>query len=370
MKADIKNLDVFRARAARALADIHLGNDQKPTEWDGVRLSPDEFPAPHLVLFTLRDLLGLKAMGRREKVAWSLVASFKGVPFEVSLRKFGFQYIVPEDTPEDIRQQLVASLKKAAELAASCLKTFAEEQMVLANVTIENQYRVFDGAYRFFREQAKNGYENAPSGPLDALLDPTLSQAGYCAGAMLNAYFSLLEHLLVLVLPFTGFEPGDGALRRFASETWDIKFAKLFDLENDTTARRIREILGGIKKRFRNPISHGGFDKEGTLFHFHVPGLSSLPALLTKYEVSIERYVTPIPRAVFETLCGQLDECDRLLEESVIGPGVRYARVCLPVSFSKGFRDRCRAAAQSPEVLEALIEQQIEVMDRHVNMDY
>src|SRR5262245_46642541 len=41
-------------------------------------------------------------MGRGEKVAWSLDASFKGVPFEISLRKFGFQYIVPKGTPEAV----------------------------------------------------------------------------------------------------------------------------------------------------------------------------------------------------------------------------------------------------------------------------
>src|SRR5436190_16693409 len=79
-------------------------------------------------------------------------------------------------------------------------------------------------------------------------------------------------------------------------------------------------MLAAIKKQFRNPISHGGFDNQGTLFHFHVPGLSALPALLTRHNVSIERYATPISRAEFERLCGQLDECDGLLEQSAIGP--------------------------------------------------
>jgi hypothetical protein len=120
-----------------------------------------------------------------------------------------------------------------------------------------------------------------------------------------------------------------------------------------TPAGRDIDMLGAIKKQFRNPISHGGFDEQGTLFHFHVPGLSALPALLTSFNVSIERYATPISRAEFERLCGQLDECDGLLEQSVIGPGVRYARMCLPVSFSKDFRDRCRAATQSDEALES-----------------
>ena len=92
--------------------------------------------------------------------------------------------------------------------------------------------------------------------------------------------------------------------------------------------------------------------------------------LLADYKASVERFVTLVSKSEFEILCRQLDECDALFEESTIGPGVKYARTCLPVSFSAQFRAACHKAAKSPEALREFIDYQIEIVDMHMNMDY
>lgn len=363
------SIEHYRAVAARALAAIQPPGDQHVGKTDCRRLPPAQFRVPDLVRYALTRLVDLKDLGRGEKVAWSIDARFCDLPFQIALRKFGFQVCVPEGTSEDLLLQLIRSLQVAAKLAARSLADFAAEQVEAGNVTIENQYRIFDGAYRFFRQEATDRYQKSPNGRF-LLYNTSLSEAGYCAGAMLNAYFSRLEHVLVLILPFTCIDLTQGGLRRFASDIWQDKFKTLFKLHTDATAKRIHDVLKDIKDTFRNPISHGGFDKKETFFYFHVAGIAALPARLTGHDVCIEHYSTLITKPEFERLCQQLDECDTLLDQSTIGLGVRYVQTGLPTSFSTKFRTAAQEAARSSTTFEEFMERQMENFDRHVNMDY
>jgi hypothetical protein len=364
-------LDRFRVIAVHALAEITPPVDENhPTQWSGYQLDFEEFPTPDLVRFALTRLRDIKALGPGEKVAWSIDACFGDVPFQIAYRKFGFQLVVPKGTPEEIAQRLILCLKKAARLAARSLEEVAHQQIDSGNVSIDNKYRIFDGAYQFFRQEASARFQENPNSGFGVVFAPKFAEAGYCAGAMVNAYFSRLEHLLVLALPFTDFDPGNGALRKFAEALWDDKFTTVFDLSTDEVAKRTRDMLGKIKKQFRNPISHGGFDKKGTAFHFHVPGIAAVPALLSNYKVSIERFVTSITKPEFETLCAELDDCDRLLESTKLGPGIRFAQRLLPVSFSETQRMKYRNVAEHPERFEAFLEHETDILDMHMNMDY
>src|SRR5262249_2413038 len=158
------------------------------------------------------------------------------------------------------------------------------------NVTIENQYHRFDGAYRFFREKARGAYDtptplphvtqrDGRGRPVAWSCEPWRSEieGGYLAGAMVGAYFSRLEHLLVLVLPLLGFDPSGGALVRFVAATWDQKWRQVFDLASDRRAKSTYDRLRRIKETVRNPLSHGGFAKKGTSFFFHVEKIGALP---------------------------------------------------------------------------------------------
>jgi hypothetical protein len=86
------------------------------------RLGFEDFALPDLVLFALTRLRGIKGLGRGEKIAWSVDARFRDVPFQIALRKRGFELHVPEGTPEEATTELVHCLKKAGGIAASCLK--------------------------------------------------------------------------------------------------------------------------------------------------------------------------------------------------------------------------------------------------------
>ncbi len=360
----------YQAVAARVLAGIGPPTDQSHVaQWEGRRFELHEFPLPSLVLFSLTRLLNLKAEGRGEKIAWSLDATFCDLPFQLAERKSGFQIVVPKGTAEETLIQLVQLLRKAAALAIRSLEDFAKRQVEAGDVTIPSQLPFFEGSYMFFRQQATKRFRESAT-DIYALFDPKVREGGYCAGAMLNAYFSRLEHLLLLVLPFANFEPSGGALRDYAQKRWQDKLTTIIDLAQDQTAKKFRDTLGRIASTFRNPISHGGHDKKDTIFHFRVPGFSYLPAHLDTGRITFERFVTPITKAEFEMLCETLDECDALLEQTTLAAGFKFARVCEHVSFSAEFQDQCRKAARSPEALESFIDDHHFIVDMDANMDW
>jgi len=72
--------------------------------------------------------------------------------------------------------------------------------------------------------------------------------------ACVNAFFSLLEHRLVLVLPFIDFDPADGALTAFIGARWGDKFRRVFDVASDSTAHAIYDRLHRIAEAYRNSV--------------------------------------------------------------------------------------------------------------------
>jgi hypothetical protein len=182
------------------------------------------------------------------------------------MEKFGLRLYLPEGTPSELRLALLHCIQKACKLAETCLRDVAEVQIQNGNVTIQNQYHQFINAYRFFRDKASQAYEAPPPEPVVMRRDekgvptwttysPFTSQieGGYLAGAMLDAYFSWLEHVLVLVLPFIDFVPGDGHLLRFVGATWDEKWRTIFDLSTDNEAKEAYDLLKRIKEAVREP---------------------------------------------------------------------------------------------------------------------
>jgi hypothetical protein len=378
------DLTETRRRAAYALADIlPPPRGRESNEWERHPLSASEFPVPELILFAMTRLRDLESFGPGEKLRWGVSATFRGTSFSITLEKFGLRLYVPESTSSEVRLALIRCLRTATNLAEACLREVAQYQTGTGNATIENRYHHFERAYRFFREKAREAYDAPPPEPVVMSRDqngrPTgwssepwkpQIEGGYMAGAMLDAYFSWLEHALVLVLPFIDFEPADGALVRFVGATWDGKWRTIFDLTADQGAKQVYDDLRRIKETVRNPIAHGGFGKKGTSFFFHVEGIGALPALLTRHGRSFEFIITRVPHATYQQLCQQLDVCDAFLQGSKLRAGLRYAQAGLDVALSEGFRGQCREASRSEEELGEFIEHQSYLADMHTNMDY
>jgi hypothetical protein len=370
-------------RAAKAalpdLEDVATTPALSPHE-----LSRDEFPLPDLILFGLTRLCDLRQYGPAEKLRWGVRGKYQGTTFSITLEKFGLRLYVVSHASVEERASIIGCLRTAVRLAEAHVRTLAQDQVDAGNVTIENQYRFFEGAYRFFRYKAKRAYRTKPPKAKVLRHSPDghvvswssqpfkpLIEGGYYAGAMLDAYFSRLEHSLVLALAFTRFDPREGRLLQFVSANWDEKLRSIFDFGEDDVARKIYEDVRKLKEELRNPLAHGGFAKKGASFNFHVERFGALPVLLSGHGRTVDTFFTRMPEVSYTRACAQFDAFDTFLDQSSIRHGLQFSRSSMNVSFSEESRQEYqRVIAAGNDAFEEFISHRVDEADRHMNMDY
>lgn len=215
--------EIMKLRVTKALAGFSKKFPEGQSRYDIASSKPDksDFPVPDLVLFMMRNVMGWEWSGHGEKVRWTVYGSFKGLPviLELFFRKFGFAIGMEAGEAKD-RQRLVNQLKTALRHVETFLAPIAQHQVSLGEASIANRFSEFESRYRFFREMADKAYAEAKKRPKkrkakegevaaeetaklfmsDMVLDLNRStranQGFYYSTAMVDAYFSLLEHRL------------------------------------------------------------------------------------------------------------------------------------------------------------------------------
>jgi hypothetical protein len=61
-------------------------------------VTENQIPPAHIVFLMFVALLGYKYRGKEEKVAWTIPITYKGTPFLLSHRKFGFRVLTIKGT--------------------------------------------------------------------------------------------------------------------------------------------------------------------------------------------------------------------------------------------------------------------------------
>ena len=348
-------------------------------------LAPEDFPVPELVLITLRDGLNCEKFGPFEKCRWSVPVVYRGIPFAFEYRKFGLFALTIDDeaTVAPLLSVFFTKLGKAVKATADALKILCQEQIAKLSVTVPNRFLDLDRMYRFFRECAAESYQR-PDPPMRVIsvnatgkpsvrARPMLQgprEGFYHTTAMLNAYFSRLELVLVLVLPFANFDESEFDLLDYIGSNWDDKYGRLFDLDQDKEAKRLYDRMKVAKERYRNPIAHGGFEKGGASLHFHVPTVGAVPASLVAVRDSWTFSFIPIPEASYKEICVLFDDVDAFLARAHTRYGWKFAESGLDVVFGGKIRERYREAMASEETFEAMLHKLSLEVDYHRNMEY
>jgi hypothetical protein len=356
------------------------GDFAVPRGW----MEPDQdmFPVPELVLFVFRDLLGLRRYGPMEKMRWGVAFLFNGLGFAFEYRKFGLT-LVHEDRPGGEAQGAVADLldrtRRAVRVAERVLESTAQTAAAAGEVAVANQYRSLRDAYRFFRRKARDAYRAPDPEPTRDAKGRVVSfpfmqqerEGGYFSSAMMDAYFSTLEHLAVIAFAFSGDDASEGGLLDFLSCSLSDKLKKLLSPHVDSRAKRELELLRDVRETWRNPLAHGGIERGvGSLF-FHVPGLGTMPARLSGVRNSIHFHLTPVAQETFESVCRRFDRFDLFLsarKEWVFA--LAWGRTGLPVRFDQQGRAEYQAASGDRAALEELITETAHWADYHANMEY
>lgn len=346
-------------------------------------LAPEDFPVPSLVLLALHKACGLPADGPFEKTAWVVFGEYDGWQFSVAHQKFGLRLYVEGGAPPELEREIARRIRAAVTVCERYLEPIAQAQAANGNITIDNHFHRFDGAYHFFRDSALKAYTRAPQDPVVHRRDehgrPTCTswspwegqqEGGYLAAAMLDAYFSRLEHILILLLPFAEFDVGRDSVVEFACSNWARKFKRIFDVSQQPEAKKHFAVLKTLKEQIRNRLSHGGMEKRGDSFYFHLDGIGAIPAKMTRRKVRFEDRISHIPHDVYLRVCAALDDVERFLESSALKLPMLYVKSGLPVACDEASREEYRAASVSEDAFKAFVEGRGRWLDRLDNMDF
>ena len=194
------------------------------------------------------------------------------------------------------------------------------------------------------------------------------THASHLAGAMLNAYFSRTEHVLVLSIPFTSYDPSNRGLLRFISQTWDEKLRDLFNIDAEP-AKGLYERMKRVRETLRNPLSHGGFESKGGSLWFRLPGVGMLPARMSRHASGFHFIFTPIGDTGFQAICDLCDAFDKFLKAE-LSHGWQWANAGLDVHYDAEIRAEYAAGMKSAADFRKLMDRTAHEWERHANFEY
>jgi hypothetical protein len=400
--------DEVKGRLARALQDFEGAARDDFAGMRQVRIAqrPRDAPIPALYRFLLVEVCRGADLPRGDKTAWEVGFRYSGIRSVLTLEKFGVRLYVDADAAEADRieafgRELIGKLSRAVRLLErTTLQPLARDLFEAGNVTIANQVGWLRGAYEHFRAEAADAFDELNTPPVatpppswswrDRILrrraDPmdrirsmtggfnrrmTLQRtAALNTLAAVNAYFSLLEHELVLVLPFVGFDPDGGRLASFIGDRWGQKLKTVFDLNADGDASRHYTRLYEIAETYRNTYSHGGFDKGGAAVWVHVQDVGAIPARLSDIRDSPHFELFPVDETGFDAITTTFSDVDNWLRTSKASYGIRWAVGGLDVAFDEESRARYLAAMASEEEFEEYLERESMRAEMIANFEY
>jgi hypothetical protein len=189
-------------------------------------------------------------------------------------------------------------------------------------------------------------------------------------GTVHNAYISLLEHHMVLALPFHGFDPSKHSLEKFIGVRWGDKYGQVFDLTRKDD-KHYYDRLVEVVERWRNTHSHGGFEKgHGSTVYLHYEGVGAIPVGLSSATERVGTFFMPAIDEDINHVFELFDEFDAWLSDKRMCFAMDWIDAGLDVRFDPAFRAELVEAMESPERFSSYLEYKEYRAALHMNMDY
>ncbi|MEU8767776.1 hypothetical protein AB0C94_12545 [Streptomyces griseus] len=345
-------------------------------------------PVPLSISLALKLLLQCHDLGRTEKLTWEYPFTYQEVECSIAAEKFGIRlYVEQVEAGRGIEARTIAGkIASAARMMdKNLLSMMGKQALIAGNITIPNLYYKLRGLYEYFRSAAHEAYagngELARKAEEDSantfLVGPINKQLAirreglYATIAMVSSYFSLLEHVLVLSIPSTNFDPPTEEVSSFIGMTLFEKYDRIFAEADSKEAHRLRERLKHVAETWRNPYSHGGFDKMRKAIGFHVEGLGVLPIGLSSITKTPEFHLFPDRDQGFDELCKTFDEIDTFLTEGPLWASTEWMKTGLDVPLDKESLEKFRQIeGEGGDNFAAYIAETSYYVDRAMNMDW
>jgi hypothetical protein len=380
---------------APVTAASETGGDTTAYSAHSFRLTPEELPLPSIARATLVGL-GCKDVGRAEKIAWRVYFEFEGALCLLEHRKFGprFQIWLPDSRSEteatESKARFLDVLSKAIQL--SDVHVFGpgiKSEVAAGRVGLRNLAGSLRSTYSYFRESARLSFEGegrlvpkrpARSGSEEEDKYRDLMHAHYLerariregsmnASAMVNAYFSYLEHYLMLALPFTDVDVDLIDLQRFFGDRWAAKFKTVLKVgkPGDAEAKILYDRLRHVVESYRNPMAHGGYDREGSTVSVYFDDVGRIPLMLSGIEKTASFKIDPYEMETFDQVIDVFDRVDELIEGPALGNAREWITNGFEVNFDAASRKSYRLVGAE---FDRFVDRKTEEWEREVNMDW
>jgi hypothetical protein len=322
---------------------------------------------------------GASDLGPSDKVAWRYGFTVDGVPCMLASTKWGLRLHVDAAVGDDEAAALFAR-RVLDKLAAaqrvvnkSVLAPQLADQIRAGNVTITNQYETLRASYEYFREVAEQTYAGAGrlanrTGMADLIAGRGALEGWWNTLAMVSAYFSTLEHVLIGCLPFTSFDPATEDLTWVLGAKWNEKMRNVVNVNDPEPARQLAA-LRDIAERFRNTYSHGALGRGGrAAMSVHLPDVGAVPVTLGEFGVRPELLFVPAIKDDFDDICSVFDSCDTWLANGPLADGHRWVLAGLSFRFDAEFRADA-SAARNEGHFDKFLSDAEEQLDAAMNME-
>jgi hypothetical protein len=388
---EAQKIEEIRQRALRAIAPLKPPEKGQQYRWGDRRTQAGgDLPEYYLVYFLLVELLGFPSGGRWEKVAWTIPVDMNGNAALIEHRKMGLGvFSETTDESEAIAAAIVAAVRRGVGAARPFFDHLAAEAVSKSLLNVTNNCAWLFSRYTYLREQFRAKAATVKDTSLYAIdeiittnSDGTtvrsfsslrfsdIQEARWLGIAVIDAFFSWTEHVLIHVGILLGNVKTGEDVARLADGEWSEKVKAAIDLSADTEAKTLYEDLLEIRRQIRNFMAHGAFGKQGEAFQFHsaagaVPVNLSDSKSRSKYSIfSVPSFDEHNAMELIEKFIVKLWEGDR-------GPAKLYLEeASLPVILTYASDGTYAAAMSSQDDMENFVECLTHQLDNAANMDW
>ncbi|PAW41290.1 hypothetical protein CKQ70_16950 [Bacillus toyonensis] len=336
-----------------------------------------KLPQPEMVFFVLVYLKGFEYEYQpMEKVLWAVPFKYQGINFNFTVRKFGFR-LISETDDESIVKSLIKKINGALKIVDNLMSPVLKEIVNKGDITFSNESALLRDRYLYFKEKActlynqnecegettdKDGYTNYIK------KIERNKEAFFYTQAMLDAYFSFQEHLMVLLLPFSDFDKNSESISSFIADTWTLKFTKVFKPSRKTEVMKYFDKLQSIKEQHRNKFAHGGFEKRDGSLLAKVDGIGYIPVSMTQ-----QNHFSLINKneETFMEICQVIEQFETYLyQDNQWARAMRLIKSGMDILFDDESLSLYKNAIKSDENLEFFFRREAMLAERYADMDW
>lgn len=352
-----------------------------------ITISDEGLPPSYIVFLMFVVFLEYKFWGKEEKVKWTIPLKYKDIPFFFSERKLGFRLLTfqEENLPESFVNEMLSQINKGIKIADHMLQPYFHSLLQKGHITLANSYIKLTGMYDYFRINAQKSFDKKlPKKRKSIDLKEGLefiaermnfrnefdNRGFYYSAAMMDAFFSRLEHILVFALPFSELSLEKIDVSNFLKKRWMEKYKTIFDLENDNEALKHFQVLSEIKDKYRNPLNHGFFQKNNASIFVQIPTMGAVPLNLANWEGNLHFSISPIALDLFENISKAFDDFDYFLKSSKLKYAIKYAEAGFDISLDPVSIETLLKACKSDDDFDSYLEKMSYYYDMNANMDW